>query len=319
MITLVYISNRREPRIRWFLESLKSPPQTADFGQPYKLVFVDFYRNERAPEFLQLLSDHQVKHVDPMPNVWCGPFRLAQADFFAAAAFRNTGLCYAEDGYIGWIDDLSVLLPTWVEAARDSMAIGYVALGSYRKVRELVVKDGRIQSFVAPTAKRTLPDGREEEFCIGDDTRLRQVTQDVTPCDGGWLYGCSLFGPVESFLKVNGWPEWCDSMGHEDCVLGKTLRNAGVDLRYCRKMQTLESEEDHWQEGNFKKYDKGPPGTNQDKSHKAIAMGERCTYYYTQQNIRELRQKILSGQPFPTTGLLPTHDWFDSQPVSEFK
>lgn len=297
-LTICYLTNRIDPYIRWFFESLR---RQADGQLPPHIIVVDFYAEQigRREEF-ENLAGCKILHVDPKPNVWSGPHRLPAENWFSAANSRNTGLCLCRTDWIAYVDDLSILMPGWLNCVREAMAGGYVALGSYRKAFNMIVEDGMLKSF-------------ERESV---DTRLKQVTQDVTPCDGGWLYGCSLAGPVEAFLKINGWGEYVDGMGSEDCVTGKVMRNAGCDLRFDRRMITVESEEGHGQPGGFKKADKGPAGTESDKSHRALRMAERSTYFHENPNMRELRTSVLAGNPFPIP-TQPAFDWFDGAAIKD--
>ena len=304
-LTVAYLTNRQEPLIEWFFQSLAL--QVGAEVPPHVIV-VDFYAEQegRRQKFDEMASKYllHIQHVEPKPNVWSGRFRLPADNWFSAANSRNTALCLCKTDWLAYVDDLSILMPGWLNCVKDAMRVGYVALGSYRKAFGMVVENGLLKSF-----------DRESV-----DTRLKQVTQDVTPCDGGWLYGCSLAGPVEDFLKVGGWPQdLCDGLGSEDCVMGKAMRNAGVDLRYDRRMITVESEEGHGQPGGFKKADKGPAGTESDKSHRALRTGEKTTYFYNVCDIPKLRRDILSGGSFPVTDIGPNFDWFDGQPISEFK
>jgi len=331
-LSLSYITNRKLCEIRWLVESLARQIQPNEIDA---LIIVDFWCQPMLKDgwsdmdvmvrklgirgvFEEAELGEKLVHVPPMPNVWSGPHRLPKDNWFSAAASRNTSILYCPSEFLAYVDDLSVLSPSWMRCVRDAMWSKYIALGSYRKVRELVVEKGVIKSFESPTAKKTV-NGVEVEFHPGDDTRLGQVTQDVTPCHGGWLYGCSLAGPLELFLKVNGWPAYCDGLSSEDCCMGACLQNSGADLRYDRRMMTLESEEGHGRECGFKKADKGPLGTESDKSHCAIRIAERSTRFDSNPfDIRKLREDTLARKPLPLpTGV--TNDWFDSEPIANFK
>jgi hypothetical protein len=312
-LTVAYLTNRHNPEIRWFADSLRSQMQPREVS---RVIIVDFWAqempkdgwsadlmNERLAFIANECEGLPLIITPPMPNVWNGPYRLPKSNHFAAAATRNTALCLCDSEWLAYVDDLSVLVPEWMQCVREAMQVGYVALGSYKKVHKLQVENGNIISFERPSV----------------DTRIAQTKQDVTPCDGGWLYGCSLAGPTESFLKVGGWPsDLCDGLSSEDCCMGKAMRCAGIDLRYDRRMMTLESEEGHGQPGpQFMKADKGPLGTESDKSHNALRIAEKTTYFHNRLDIPTLRKAILAGQPFPITDIGPNSDWFDGAPISE--
>src|SRR5256885_12564266 len=189
-LTIAYITNRDDCKIQWFLDSLARQIQP---GDEVRIVVVDFFAHEREKGLVCIAGSIFPYLVPPKPNPWQGPHRLTKEDWFAAANARNTADCLAPDGHIAYVDDLSVLLPGWLDCVKQSMRENYVALGAYKKVKKLVVEDGEVKSF--------------EENPFGVDSRLRQVTQDQTSCDGSWLYGCSVAMPVEAVLEVNGFPE----------------------------------------------------------------------------------------------------------------
>src|SRR4029453_16354268 len=150
--------------------------------------------------------------------------------WFAAANARNTALCLALDGYIAYVDDLSVLLPGWLIQVRAAMSAGYIGCGAYKKVKNLEVdKKGNVVNYT--------------EFAAGIDNRLAHAST-LTDCAGNWLYGCSCAIPVDALLAINGWAEdLCDGLGSEDYCTGLVLENAGYKFKYDPSMMTYESEE----------------------------------------------------------------------------
>lgn len=293
-LTVCYITNRREPKLEWFINSFDRERA----GEIIRLVMVDAHCTQPA-RCETLTGQTAWKHLAPKPCVWQGPHRRTNVDWFAASNARNTGLCLAPDGYIVYVDDLSVLLPGWLAAVREAMSGGYIACGAYRKCKKLEVVDGEVVSH--------------EYFPAGTDNRIQHVSADVTPCGGQWLYGCSVALPVEALLSINGWPEdLCDGMGFEDCLTGLALQNAGYDLRYDRRMMTYESEELHHVEPPLKRSDYGV--SPNDKSHAALKIVQDGAKWFANKHlgpggIRALRDRVLAGEPFPVpTG--PTHEWF---------
>lgn len=325
-LTVAFLTNRKACCIQWFLDSLKREIATSGRGLDISLVIVDYWadipgRHEEMMAWAQevflghnhgdnkpIIYSHT--HVPPKPCVWQGSNRLTKEDWFAASNARNTALCHSMDGFIAYVDDLSVLLPGWLNSVRDAMSNNYIVCGAYRKVKNLVVKNGEVKSY-AP---------------FSDDNRLQYAHNDLTPCGGNWLYGCSVAGPVESFLSVNGWPEdLCDGMGFEDCCMGMVLANAGHQLVYDRRMMTYESEEHHHIPGaQFRKEDwhivdgkpvKGGNGAT-DKSHAVLNIAMASKRFPNSYDIRELRAKVLAGEPFPIQ-TTPRHEWFTKQPLEE--
>lgn len=302
MLTLAYMTGRKDSKIDWFWDSLKRQ------GIPDRVVIVDRHFEKDHPTFWKSmdLSGCEVVHTAPKPTVWQGKHRLTKEEYFAAANARNTAICYALDGHIAFVDDLSVLLPGWLDCVRQSMAENYIALGAYKKVKKLVVENGEVKSF--------------EEFPGGVDSRLRSATGDQTSCGGSWLFGCSFAMPVEAYLSVNGSDENCDStgLGSEDYCLGIRIGNTNkYSFRYDRRMMTYESEEHHHIEAPLKRMDKGV--SPNDKSHAILNAVMGSTWapnYFGDGGLRALREKILNGEDFPVTQI-PAHDWYDKQPLSE--
>lgn len=307
MLTLAYVTNRKEPCIEWWFRSLDRELNGDYTG--VQIVVVDFWAEEPRPHCFAQLCRHDIWHVAPKPTPWQGPHRLTKENWFAAANQRNTALCLAPDGWIAYCDDLSVLLPGWLSRVQRAIKGNYLVFGAYKKMRGMVVENGAVKSATEHAA----------------DNRLKQCS-DVTPCGGNWLYGCSLAAPVDALLSVNGWPEdLCDGLGFEDCCMGIALKNAGHDLRYDPHMMTYESEELHYVEPAFRKEDwhfrgglpvKGGSGGD-DKSHAALNIAMQSKWFPNSVgNMREVRQKVLEGEPFPVNQN-PRHDWFTKVPLGE--
>lgn len=303
-LTICYLTSRKNCCFKWFIDSLKL--QTLEVCKSIKIVVVDFHADMgRAEEksWLNECGDNWV-WTAPKPSVWQGEHRLTKENWFAASNARNCGLCLASDGWIAYVDDLSVLQPGWLKSIEEAMDGNYIVLGAYEKVRNMFVEKGTVVSCT--------------HFPGGQDSRYsRAALGRATNVDGGWLYGCSLAGPVEAFLTVNGWPEMADGLGSEDYGMGICLENAGFTLKYDPRMMTLESEELHFTEPPMKRSDYGV--SPNDKSHAALNMfkqSKRFENYFGEGGIRELRNKIITGEPFPVMGI-PEHDWFTGKALSE--
>lgn len=297
-LTIAYCTARKDPKIEWFLDSLKRECKGNYDG--LKIVIVTLHQNtfwvptDIPPNFTI---------TEPKPNVWQGKYRLTKEDWFAASNARNTALCLAPDGWICYADDLSVLLPGWFDRVKAAMEGNYIACGTYRKVNKLVVENGEVISFA--------------DHYAGNDSRTRFAAGDLYPCEGGWLFGCSCAMPVEALLTIGGWTEFADGLGGEDYLTGLTLQNAGYKFFYDRKMMTYESEEHHHLENSLLRTDKGK--SPDDKSHRALNIvlsGQKFFDNYYQGGMRALREKVLKGEPFPIIQI-PDRDWFDGQLISE--
>lgn len=244
----------------------------------------------------------------PKPTVWQGKHRLTSEDYFAPSNARNTAICLAEDGWIAFVDDLSVLLPGWLAAVKEAMQGKYIALGAYKKVKKLVVENGQVMSF--------------EPFPAGVDSRLGRYPPGMaTPAPGSDLFGCSFAMPVESALAVNGFDENCDSMGGEDYTFGIILGNAGFTFKYDPRMMTYESEEHHNVLGEppikrmIKPSSMGSKDASWDMLH-SVRGRAWSPNYFGAEGIRGLRKRILAGEPFPITQI-PEHHWVDGQPLKD--
>lgn len=298
-ITLCYLTSRRDSKVQWWWDSLLLQIKPED---EIHVIIVDFYAKEN-PIIWENPKVKSLRHVQPKPNVWQGEHRLTKENWFAAANARNTGLCLCATDWIAYCDDLSVLWPTWLEEVRKSQAGNYIALGAYKKVKNLNVDQGRIVSF--------------DEFASGLDSRLRH-TGDVVSCGGDWMYGCSLAGPTEAFLSVNGWPEANDGLSFEDVCMGICLGNTNrFSFRYVKAMLTLESEEHHYIEKPMIRSDFGV--SPKDKSHAALNIAKSSKWfpnYFDGSGIRGLRERVLKGEPFPICQI-PDRCWFTGRLLAE--
>lgn len=307
-LTVAYFTNRKDCKIDWFFDSLHRE-LSANYDN-IKIVVIDFWQDgsfERMEQIMRRAPANQnVVHVQPKPNVWQGKHKLTKEDYFAASNARNTAICLAPDGWIAFVDDLSVLLPGWFNHVKAAMDGNYIACGTYKKVKSLVVENGEVKSC--------------EEFPGGIDSRLQKVSgPGPHSCDGGWMFGCSVAAPVDAFLKINGFDEACDGLGSEDYIAGIMLEKQGYKLMYDPSMMTYESEEHHHIEKPFKRTDKGV--SPNDKSHAILSMvrdGGRhvAPNYFGEGGIVALRQRTLAGDPFPVSQI-PEHDWYDGQPIGE--
>lgn len=309
-LCIAYVTNRKNPRLHWFFESLArqlAEPQNRDLNP--QIVVVSFHSDLNLPK--APVHPSLFRFLQPMPNPYMGQYRITKSDCFAAAVSRNTALCAADAPYIAFVDDLSVLMPGWLDAVRISVAQGKITFGAYKKVKNLVVKDGLVASH--------LP---FEDFRQGVDNRLIHTNSHPIQCSGEWLYGCSLVIPTDVLVSVGGFcSELSGTLGFEDCLTGIALQNAGHSFWYDPTMLTLESEEAHFEEKPFFKTDKGV--SPNDKSHAALRTVRNGMKYFENSmppgGIRKVREDFLAGKgwPWPATAVQPEHDWFDGQSLRE--
>lgn len=326
MITIAYMTNRKDCRFEWFCDSLHN--ECAGDYTGLRVVAVDFWAGDhqrqtlegaelRKAEFLSKCRCLDFLHVPPKPTVWQGKYRLTKRDYFAAANARNTAICLAPDGYLAYVDDISVLLPGWLERVRRAQAGGYVACGTYEKVKNMEVVNGVLKSAEHTTH------GLDHRLIVARKQFRRDPDlPDLVPCGGSWLFGCSLALPVQAALDVNGLCENCDSMGAEDYPFGYMLERAGYKLNLDTKMKTIESEELHFVEEPFLRIDKPSIHGQRDASNAYLKMllsgngMKRAPNYFGEEGIAGLRQRVLNGEPFPIVQI-PQHDWRDGQLISE--
>ncbi len=327
MLSIGYLTCRKNPCWNWFFDSLRWQLSSA----PFEILICDFLAQEiphlnwkradvkqRGEELFKACKNLPVRWFCPKPTVWAGPYRLTQNDYFSAANSRNTLIAKAHGTHVSFVDDLSVLMPGWLNAVREAMANNYIVCGAFRKVNKLVVENGEVKSF------EDHPAGHDSRWKSGDDTR-------AVKCHPNWLFGCSLAGPVNAFLKINGWPEDCDSggIGLEDCMTGGALVNTGHKLRYDRRMFTLESEELHHVDTPMLRKDKDrgkvvevSPGVTHpaEKGHALVKRLTGATWFKNDfgpfPDLAALRQHVLAGGEMPVVGR-PTHDWYDNQDLRE--
>ena len=304
MITIAYMTNRRSPCFRWFMDSLER--QTGGNWDGIKLVVVDYYaEDEGREEEIRVRHGLRYVHTIPLGNPWQGKYRLTNRDYFAPANARNTAICHAEGEYIVFVDDLSVLMPGWLERVRVAESAGYVVGGAYKKVRGLQVEGGLMVAG-------------DDQWATGIDSRWRIGGDQPVPISGGQLFGCSMGGPIEAFERINGFDADCDPVGGEDYVCGLMLQANGFQLFYDRRMLTYEWEEGHGPEKPMLRIDKGT--SPNDKSHAMLNMvlkGRfRAPNYFGPGGIAEVRRRVLAGEPAPIISH-PEHDWFDGQPLRE--
>lgn len=304
-LTICYVTSRKDPKIEWFFSSLNKQLNLVG-GEVPKIVLVDFFCTERYYKFESIFD---ICHTPPKPSIWQGKHRLTKENWFDAGNARNTGLCLAPDGYIAYVDDLSVLMPGWLTNVRQAMSFNGITLGAYRKVKNLVVENGLVTSY-----DQEWTGGRDSRWFFGNDSGS-------VPCHGDMLYGCSLVAPVEALLTVNGWPEaLCGGLGFEDVAMGQVLENAGFKFHYNRNMLTFESEEHHGLEPAFRRdcFEKHPNDPT-DKGHSVLNMvkgGMKEFPSHYEGGIRKLRQDVLSGKPFPILQH-PMHEWHTGKLLSE--
>ena len=298
-LTVGYVTSRREPEVTWFYDSLK---RQLGKGDEVRIVLVDFYAGERRlpqPDFCECVT------TEPKPTVWQGVHRLTKDNWWAASNARNTAICLCKSDWFACLDDRCVLMDGWLQAVKDAMIGHYAVCGTYQKRREMTVENGVI---------------RHSGIVIGEDSRADYVKKHgiATPfkCPGSWWFGCTTAVPLEWALQVNGYDEFCDGLGFEDVFFGMMLENRGYKVRFDPRMSMIEDRTPDKVGEPMVKRDKGPIGTENDKSHHQLYRlreMKRATHAW---DLRQIRADVLAGKPWPVP-TEPAKDWFDGQPLSE--
>jgi hypothetical protein len=337
MITIAYMTNRKDPLIKWFFDSLHR--ELAGQVAGIQLVVVDYWcqaldksqaerkRVEARRAKFKEKSLIPFKHTPPKPSVWQGPHRLTKSNFFAPSNARNTALCFAEGEYIVFVDDLSVLLPGWFQEVEAAAKLGVVACGSYGKALEMEVVFGELrrvrgmEDSLTMLTPETAIEHLQKDYPHGIDSRLKQVEGwEPVPAAGSWMFGCSCAIPVPPLLEIEGYDEDCDPMGGEDYCCGMMLERLGLKFQYRKRMMTIESEEGHHQDVPFNRpiKDANSPEDASVRMLNWVQSGVRRkgANYWGRGGLRVLREKVLNGSSLPILGI-PEHDWRDSQPLRE--
>lgn len=324
MITICYITARKNPLFDWFLKGfIRQRNQFADI--PMQLLIVDLWKEERVLD-LELIPNTQIDHITPLPSVWQGKHRLTKDNWFTAANARNTAFVYAIHPTIAFVDDLTVLGDQWMEAVIDAAKNNYCALGAYQKQVNMVVEDGRLISG------EVKPDGHDSRWHLTRDNSKVKVRGDL-------LYGCSFVVPLENCLQINGFDHLTDSIGYEDQGFGKRLEKTGVKFYYDKRLFTVESNDHFSTDEIMLRHDPVLNGSyyptlnrfginqsiysepfNKDCSHIIVECASKQSpmAVYNPYSLRTLRAKREAGEEIQLADLnYSDRTWYDNQLLTE--
>lgn len=327
MTSLIYLTNRINPQFEWFTDSLCNQT-TKEERDNLEVIFIDYalckpfdHNGITRKELVELAVNGRFKfiHSTPKPNIYQGEDRKTQGEYFGAANARNTGIILSSGDYLAFVDDVSILMPTWWGAVKLAAAQKRIVCGAYQKHFDMVVENGVLKS--------------SRFHQMGNDSRWGRGNGTPVKITGAQLFGCSLGIPAQDLLQVNGFDEICDSIGGEDYHLGTRLNNAGKQIWYDRKMLTIESEELHVQDYLMKREDRVLPpekyldrlkhygvahrktSGNWDSSHMILDLlfDKKLQYtFYNNYSLKDCRDK---KQFAPVND--QNHHWFDERPLIE--
>jgi len=305
--SVVYVTNRKDPKIAWFVDSFMRELDGDLAG--IEVLVVAYFEDAVREAVKKAGAESWITVHPPKPNVWQGEHKLTKKDWFAAANARNTGIALSRGHTIVFVDDLSAVVPGWWEWAKHACRNQCVCLGTYEKVRDLAVdSSGALTYDEAPNS-------------CGKDTRLPMLPQPAEdtkayPAVGGWLYGSSVACPIEFLLVINGFDEECNGIGTEDYIAGLMLDHMEFPLFICPGMKTVEDDKMHYVEKPFPRLNRGEGETDSAWTILKKVQGAERVVAPNVDNLRDLRDKVLAGEPFPIP-TKPDKFWYDETPLKE--
>lgn len=310
MITVALHTSRRDPKFSWFMDSLA---RQKGIHRVTQIIIVDFYaqsspdwsenevlnRRAHVKECAGGMKD-LVWHVSPKPTIWQGPHRVTKENHWAMSSARNTSFCLCKNDWIVMLDDRAVLQQGYLQAVKRAMSGKFIVFGGYQKRHNLVVEKGVI---------------RGDGDVSGVDNRDQYANGKCIKANGSYAYGCSFAMPLEWALEVNGYPEMADGLSFEDILFGKILENNGYPMRYDPSMRVIQDRTPSELDAPFKRSDKGV--SPNDKSHASLTVigGKKRSEH--EWDLRQIRQDVLAGKPFPVPTNPNPLDWYDQQPIRE--
>lgn len=235
-ITICYITARKQPMFKWFVESLinQYPNGIVDDQIVIIDVFVD--HDENRKESLKKLINNRFEytHIPSKPSIWNGKYRKTSRNFYDGPSTRNTGFIVCDTSYLVYVDDLTVLMPNWLSYHKRAAEKNIIFSGAYDKVSDICFEGNVFKSYHKNDA---------------DHRMMHQKNDDDMKSWGGWAFGTNTGFPIEYILKLNGYDEFLGARrGGEDCNLGVRLENAGYadKFYYNKNCLTIEDDELHY-------------------------------------------------------------------------
>lgn len=301
-LTVAFITSRRDPKFEWFADSL-----SGRIGkQEVHVIVIDSFADEPGRKELVENSFSRTRatfgitlpfiHALPKPTIWAGKHRITSENWWSKSNSLNSAICLCRTEWIAFVDDRSVLCPGWLDCIEEAMRGQYAVVGTYEKHARMKVENGEI---VDP----------------GETLGIDHRPQNVPPVPTHDWHGGHCALPLEWCLRINGFSEdVCDSLGLEDAMFGVMLRNYGFPMVYDSRMKIIEDRTPGEIYGALKRADKGV--SPQDKSHKIVEIFRDKTDSQNSFDIRNLRDRVLSGEPFPPPSAIHL-DWYDGSEIKD--
>jgi len=328
-VSIIYPTCRKNPRVDWLFDALWHTQTSQDFD--HQLIIVDDYAEDegRIEEFLEANAGRfPYEHVLPKPCVWRGKHRLTGKNHFAAGNARNTGVCYAKNPHLVFIDDNGVPWKKWLSSHVFAAEGQYITAGPRNTALFDVEKGVPINITLLDNDSRGTK-SKDINNNMGENHLFQEI------------HSNNFSVPLETFLAVNGFDEMYDGQyGVEDCDLSIRMCRTGVIAFYDPACSTLE----HKKRGPYMETKDGSKMHAKRKLCNGLVDGQgrprhaneslilntdgktpslandknRITPLGNFFDLRELRETILNGGSFPIP-TEPSHDWRDGQPLSEMK
>lgn len=292
-LTIIYTTGRKDPKFKWFIDSLTRQMTEQEMNEVQVLV-VDYYGPEYTPK---------AQRFCPKPTRWQGRYKQVQDEWWAAANSRNTGLAVAMTDWVCFVDDRCVLMPGWFQSLRDAMAGRYAVFGSYQKRVGMEVSHGCV---VTPGV------------VTGEDNRLDVLRNVGAPlnepheCTGKWCYGCTVALPTKWAFKIGGFEEACDGTGFEDVIFGLMMENHGMAMKFDPRMVMVEDRTPNPDDISFRREDKDI--SPNDKSHRMLEVLGSSFSTSNRPQLFQSRKSIIFSGTFPLIYGNSDQDWYDGLP-----
>lgn len=305
-LAIAYITSREKCEIGWFFDSLRNQ------GTAAQIIVVDLFaaQDERRVAF-RSMAVREIDHVCPKPNIFQGAYRVTKDQWWAKSNAINTALCLCRHEWICFLDDRLVLAPGWLDAVNRAIEGDYAMCGAYEKRHNMNVENGYIIDM-------GILDGSDPRSPGGKDHR-ESVSGGLRKAPGSWWFGACNVIRLEWLLEINGYPEKCDSVSHEDSITGLILENNRFDMRYDPSCKVIEDRTPSELGTPMARTCKERfPHDTTDKTHTILNWARTAKRSDNDFDIRQLRDKIQRGEPWP----IPTDpnplDWFDNEPIKDF-